>query len=202
MSTSSHICWVDLESTGTNPHDQHAAVLEAGVIVTRHDPELTEVARASMLIRPPGLQSQHDLIWARMDPFVQDMHRANGLWAEATTSTDAWDNVEADVELGRWLAGVVRRDGGELPVPLAGSGVAHLDSPFIKAHLPAFAQHLTYWMIDIGNVRRMLQLAGRPDHVDLVGDVEAKPHRGLADVEMHVSEARRYLKLLGELPAA
>lgn len=196
MSNPTHICWVDLETTDTEPYSAHAAILEVGVIVTRHDPPLTEVGRASLLIRPPGLTSDMDLMWSRMAPVVQSMHQTSGLWEDATTSDEAWNLAEADTELANWLESTVTGDGGHTPVPLAGSGVAHLDSGFIRAHMPVLQTRLTYWMLDVGVQRRMFALAGREDHVHLVEDVEAKPHRGLADVDLHVREARRYLQVL------
>lgn len=200
MSTPSHIAWVDLETTDSDPYSDRAAILEVGAVITRHDPQLTEVSRASLLIRPPGAQTDHDLLWSRMIPVVQTMHRENGLWEEATTSDQAWDLVQADPALARFIADSVESDGGQLPTPMAGSGVAQLDLPFAKVHLPATAARLTYWMLDIGMIRRMLQLAGRDDLVDLDRDVTAKGHRGLADVLLHVEEARGYLELLASIP--
>lgn len=198
MPIPTHVLWCDLETTDNDPYAHHAAILEIGAIVTLWDPQLTEVGRASMLIRPAGAQPDHDQMWAKMPTVVRDMHRASGLWEEATASDQAWNLVDADVSFADWLTGLV----GTGPVPVAGSGVGHLDLPFIKAHLPMTAARLTYWPLDIGNVRRLLELAGRSDLVDLDTDVTAKPHRGLGDVELHVAEARRYLGLLGSIPYA
>lgn len=200
MSSPTHICWIDLETTDSDPDAWHATVLEVGVIVTRWAPDLPEVARASLLIRPPGTQADHDMIWSRMPQVVRDMHRANGLWEEATTGDAAWPMHRADPELAGWLERVVTDDGGTPKVPLAGSGVGHLDRPFVKLHMPVLWTKTTYWPLDIGNVRRLMEAAGRSDLVDLATDVEAKPHRGLGDVELHVAEARRYLGLLGAIP--
>lgn len=195
----SHLLWLDLEATDTDPYAEHAAILEVGAIITDWSPELNEVGRASLLIRPPGTQQDHDLLWSRMDPFVQTMHRTSGLWQEATSSDQAWGLTEADRAIAQW---VIETTGSGDPVPLAGSGVGHMDLPWVRAFLPQLAARLTYWPIDTGNVRRCLQLAGRDDLVDLVTDVDAKPHRGLGDVELHVAEGRRYLRLLGAIPQA
>jgi oligoribonuclease (3'-5' exoribonuclease) len=189
---------LDLETTDSDPTAPHAEILEIGAIVVRYTTELEDIARASLLIRPPGLQSDHDLIWSKMPKPVQDMHAASGLWAEATHSDDAWSIHDADRAFAEWL---IETTGSTDPVPLIGSGVAHLDRPFVHDYMPQTFSRLTYWLVDIGNVRRMLELAGRHDHVDLVGDVDAKPHRALGDAEMHLLEARRYLQLLGTLPA-
>ena len=196
--TPTHICWLDLETTGNDPHDAKAAILEVGAIITAWEPQLTELARASMVLRPLGSLADHDRLWAAMPQVVRDMHIANGLWAEATTDPDAWTLLDADTAITQWLAATA----GEGLVALAGSGVGHLDLPFVKTFLPRLASRLTYWPLDIGGTRRMLDLAGRADLVDLDTDVHGKPHRALGDVELHVAEARRYLRLLGSVPAA
>lgn len=187
---------LDLETTDSNPYAPHAEILEIGAVLVAYTPDLPEIARASLLVRPPGLISDHDQMWARMLPVIQRMHTDNGLWAEATTSEDAWSITDADRALAEWIVETIGPD----PIPLIGSGVGHLDRPFVAAYMPHLMARLTYWPIDIGNVRRMLELAGRADHVDLVGDVDAKPHRALGDAEMHLLEARRYLQLLAQLP--
>lgn len=192
----SKVLWIDLETTDTDPYSDHAAILEIGAIITDWSPDLNELARASLLIRPSGAQPEHDLMWARMDPFVQQMHRTSGLWQEATSSDQAWGLIQADDAFAQWITEEV----GEERIPIAGSGVGHLDLPFVKAHMPRTASRLTYWPLDTGNVRRILDLAGRSDLVDLATDVDAKPHRGLDDIELHVAEARRYLRLLAQIP--
>ena len=152
-----------------------------------------------MLIRPPGGPQDHQAAYSAMLPVVRDMHDTSGLW-DACRGDEAWDLAQADTALARW----VREHVGDGQVPLAGSGVGHLDLPFVKVKLPSLATRLTYWPVDFGNVRRSFELAGRADVVHLDVDVYAKPHRGLADVELHVVEARRYLGLLAgvELEAA
>ena len=146
-------------------------------------------------MRPPGTQADHDRMWAAMHPKVQDMHRSSGLWQEATVGETAWSPSDADEAVRNWLA---QRTAG--PVPLTGAGVGHLDLPFIKRFMPLLSQRLTYWPLDISPVRRMLQLAGRPELIDLERDVDSKPHRGLADAELHLDELRRYLQLFRSIP--
>lgn len=198
MPTPTHALICDLETTDSEPHLQHAAILEVGAILCRWEPELPEVARASLVIRPAGTLGDHDVMWAQMPQVVRDMHTANGLWEEATIGPDAWNVTEADTAIARWL---VTHAGADAVVALAGSGTSHLDHPFIKAHLPRLASRIgAYWTLDIGPFRRMLGLAGRADLLDLAGDVNAKPHRGLGDAELHLAEARRYLGLLQSIP--
>lgn len=190
-----HVLVLDLETTDSNPFLEHAAILELGAILCKWDLDLTEVARAEMLIRPDGDRQDHEIMWQNLPPVVREMHVKSGLWAEATTSDQAWGQAEADSAFGHWLLDKV--DG---PIPVVGSGVGHLDLPFVHRFMPATSTRLTYWPIDSGNVRRALQLAGRDDLVDLVTDVDAKPHRALGDAELHLNELRRYLQLLSRIP--
>lgn len=191
-----HALVLDLETTGVDATTDH--ILEIGVILVEWTAALPALDQANLIVRPPGAQQDHDLMWAQMDPFVQQMHTANGLWRDALTREDTWTLAEADDSLCRWLeiAGV------DSTIPIIGSGVGHLDLPFVKACMPRLATRITYWPLDFGNLRRAFELAGRPDVVDLPTDVDAKPHRALGDARLHLLEARRYLELLGQLPTA
>jgi len=184
-----HALLLDLESTGTDPDQDY--ILEVGAILVAYTPELPVVGKANLVIRPPGTQQDHDTMWSRMDPFVQAMHTDNGLWRESTTGDDTWMIGEADDSLNRWLNGH-----GAGVVPIIGAGVGQLDIPFMKVYMPRLASRVTYWPIDFSNIRRGFELAGRGDVVDLATDVDAKPHRGLGDAEIHLLEARRFLRLL------
>lgn len=189
----------DLETTGLDETPLDASLLEFGGLLCRETPELPIIAEANLVIRPPGGQLDHDRIWAGMPDVARRMHLDNGLWAEATTrpAADSWSAWEADTALCQWLDQHV--PAGQL-VRAAGSGVSHTDQRWARRHLPQLHERLTYWSYDAGTVRRMLELAGRGDHVDLAGDVDAKPHRALEDARMHRVELVRYLDLLRRLP--
>src|SRR5689334_21761572 len=101
--TPTHIVWLDLETTHNDPYAPHAAILEVGAIITRWAPDLPEIARASMLLRPAGGQPDHDMMWSRIHPVVRDMHTANGLWEAATSSDQAWDLPQADPAIAGWV---------------------------------------------------------------------------------------------------
>lgn len=193
------VLFADLETTGTDPHALRASILEAGFVLTDGTPELNVIAEANLVIRPLGDRHDHETLWAEMPPVVRDMHTANGLWTEATDpDADAWNATDADLAIARWLESYI----GDFQVALAGSGVGHFDLQWIRRHLPRVASDLTYWVFDVGVIRRSLALAGRRDLVDLATDVEAKTHRALADAHLHVAEARRYLTLFRSIPMA
>lgn len=192
------LLFCDIEATGLDPREYGASILEVGLILTT-GPELTEVATANLLIRPAGSTMDLDRLWTSMPTEVQEMHTANGLWAEVNNpDSGAWLAHEGDSALANWLT----NKGVTEPIPLAGSGVGHYDLQWIKVHMPALAARLAYWTIDIGVMRRLLQYAGRDDLVDLPTDVDAKPHRALPDARLHVAEGRRHLAALSELGGA
>lgn len=193
-----HILVCDLETTTlAEPHEPGSYVLEVGAILCAATPDLPVLAQANLVVQPPGGQEEVHRLWAAMDPYVQTMHTTSGLWADATTSQDAWPVWEADTQLTRWLQ--QHTDGSGL-VALAGAGVGHFDDRWLRWHFPQLRAHLTYWNIDASSFRRALELAGRHDLVDLAKDVDAKPHRALPDARLHREELRRYLRLLQALP--
>lgn len=195
MSTE-YLLVTDVEDTGGDPADLLSSLLEVGLIlVDTSTLDLVEVGRGSSIVRPPGDRAQLDRMWAEMIPVVRDMHTTNGLWYEATTgpadmTPHAW---ELDEQLVAWLNGLV---GPGAKVTLAGSGVGHHDHRWLHVHLPKLTARLHYSNIDASSFRRMLMLAGRADLVRQEKDVDAKPHRALADAELHAEELRYYLQLL------
>jgi oligoribonuclease (3'-5' exoribonuclease) len=190
---------LDLETTDSDPRLPHASILEIGAVLVTLDRDVQIVAQASLTIRPPGSQPDHDMMWAAMPPVVQTMHRDSGLWEEATVGEDTWAIHEADTALVSWINEHVDAD---VAIPIIGSGVSHLDVPFVREFMPRLTRRTTYWSLDVGHLRRALQIAGRDDHVDLVTDVDGKPHRGLDDALLHAAELRRYLSVLASLPGA
>jgi oligoribonuclease (3'-5' exoribonuclease) len=195
------LLWCDLETTGIEPREHGASILEVGMVLTVGN-ELSPVAEASLLIRPPGTMQDHDALWGRLPQVVRDMHERTGLWKEATLGQNAWAVHDADRGLADWLdqqlRGLEHFDelGNLKPVSLCGSGVERFDRPWIIAHMPLVAQRLTYYSVwDLGTHRRALQYVGREDLTDTVKDVDNKPHRALADARLHAEEARRYTRM-------
>lgn len=197
--TATTVLVLDLESTHLDERLPGAALLEFGAVLCDGTPALVPLAEASLTLRPPGAQLEHDRLWASMDGFTRDMHVASGLWEESVHNQNAWDPYRADPAIVGWINGVV--GSATAPVVLAGSGVSHFDDRWLRAQLPLVFGRLSYWSLDAGVIRRALQYAGRDDLIDLAGDVEAKPHRALADARLHAAELRRYLGLLAALGA-
>lgn len=195
------LLFCDLETTGIDPRDPGASILEVGMVLTEGT-ELNPVAEASLIIRPPGTMQDHDALWGRLPQVVRDMHERTGLWKEATLGQNAWAIHDADRGLADWLDQQLRTlehvddTGAPKPVSLCGSGVERFDRAWIGAYMPLVAQRLIYYSVwDLGTHRRALQYIGREDLTDTVVDVDNKPHRALADARLHIEEARRYSRM-------
>lgn len=186
-----HIAWIDLEATGGDEHVDK--VLEVGLILTEAQAPFKELLSGEWVLWYPNLPE----LRKAADPVVQRMHDDNGLWDACARSP--LTPAAAD----RWIADkIVEVTGSTKHVALGGSGVAHYDRRFIRAQLPRLDKRLTYWALDTGVFRRMMLMAGRPDLIPTVGvsaDDPYKPHRGLADIRLHLDEARHYAALLDEL---
>lgn len=212
MSDTSTLVWLDLESTCSNMNEAHACVLEIAAFTT--DMNLKPLGASFMRVINPGLSvkrtfineydlpDEHsvseaiDLVWRRMDPFVQNMHMENGLWDEAVHSGVSMSL--ADKEFGDWLYLV----GGGKKVAIAGSGVSHFDLPWIKRFFPISAGYFEYYTYDVGNIRRFFRdILGIPvSFADPAGTSggDEKVHRAMNDAVAHCDEARAYVKFMKE----
>ena len=166
---------IDLETTGTD--ENAGSILEVGVVIVGPDLVLLDVA--SWLVHP----NPDDL--ANMDQKVVEMHRTSQLLADL----EAGDNVHLLEVVDAQLSLLLDKFTIDGRIALAGSGVGHFDSRWLRRHLPHASKRLTYWAYDVGVVRRFLR--------DLCGwiippiDVE-KPHRALDDAVLHLAEMRTY----------
>lgn len=180
------ILWIDLETTGNEPN--YDSIIEIGALLTDSSPALKELSYISIPVRPTNnVDPEH---W---DPIVREMHTANGLIDSLPYASPLG---EAEEILYSWL--LVNAGHSKDHIPLAGSGVGHFDRPFIKHELPKINRRLTYWVYDVGVMRRMLRLAG----IEIAaGDQSTKSHRALDDIRQHAQEARDYNSLLQHLQA-
>lgn len=187
--------WLDLETTGTN--ERTGNIIEIGMVLTHTDPGFREVARWQHVVHDAPVA----VLRAKMSPEVVAMHEANGLLAELDETrlsdrervvgpcTVSVVEEEARLWLDRWTDGA--------GVALAGSGVAHFDSRWLREHMPRLRARLTYWAFDVGSVRRFGRVAGVT-----VGLPEAKDHRALGDALLHAEEARAWVLLLARASAS
>jgi oligoribonuclease (3'-5' exoribonuclease) len=164
-----------LETTGSKEDED--CILEVGFVVA--DEDLT-------------IRSEHAYVGGvarAADPVVVDIHDRNGLW-DAIAGPDAFPlpNVESEA------ISVFQPLGNRHDFILCGSGVSHFDRRFLKEHLPRFERWFRYYSIDVGVLRRSLELIGSADALLPKQD---KAHRALDDVRYHLEEMRHIKGVLG-----
>lgn len=183
------ILWLDLETNGAS---DEAVILEVGCVLTDSTPQLNVLTEFSTVVAWPFREDDvFDLLpYPEMEsPKVLAMHTKNNLLLELRHDTVAPDIKEAEKMLIRWLRDTGYSNGEH--IPLAGSGVGHFDRKFIHRDWPRFDSMLSYWVYDVGVIRRSLRLAG----IELPqGDQSNKTHRALDDARQHAEEMRVYLK--------
>lgn len=193
------ILWIDLETTGVDPHRD--PIVEIGAVLTKDEPGLEVVDDLDAVV------SQTDAVveggptaWQKRlagNDYVRKMHEENGL-LEALERGQGIPLEEAEAHL---LDMLERYANPRKRVPLAGSGTGHFDRNFIEAQMPSLSARLSYWSIDVGVMRRMLKLSGRGDLVPRAGDGAVKDHRAINDIRLHVEEGRHYMRVLASAEA-
>lgn len=180
------LAFLDLETTGAD--ERTGEILEVAVVVTDPAAPFVELGEFTRIIR---LYRQD---WrSLMDDTVTAMHAANGL-AIAVDACHCPLRV-AETQLFAFL------DQFEPPLRLAGSGVAHFDRRWLKAHMPRVEAMFDYPSMDVGPVRRLIR--DYAQRKDLVPELDgSKPHRALADARLHLTEFRHYAALIAALPEA
>jgi len=178
------LLWCDLETAGTD--ETRDPILEVAFLVTREN--LAALASYGKVIRPA---MPVDQVRAASVPDVRKMHDVNGLWGECAASDTSLAQADHQVTT------MLRTLGSRHDFVLAGSGVAHFDSRFIRAQMPAVSQWIRYYCIDVGVIRRTMYLLGRDD---LVRPADGKTHRAMDDVLLHLSEMQHFKDKLGKEP--
>ena len=185
---SGRLVWIDLETTGLNPRRER--ILEIAIIVT--EPDLAEVARYERITEEAGV-----LVFGDLDPYVQEMHTANGLWGASCAAYRAGGNsiVQVDEQVEAWLRRIL-----ELPEviahskdrpKMAGSSV-HFDREFIREHMPRTYALFSHRLYDVSSLNefaaRALPLAY--EHRPREGGVM---HRAMPDIIHSLDVARHYV---------
>jgi oligoribonuclease len=184
MSRPTSYVWLDLETTGTDEHDD--PILELGFVLT--DSDLSVLARDGWAISPPlGWENQ-------LSDYVRDMHTTNGLLDAVRASEITLGSVDF------LMTNTLALWGHPKDFILCGSGVSHFDRRFIAAQMPKLNRWFRYYNIDVGILRRSLVLIGREDLL-LPFDQQEKTHRALEDAELHLAEFKYIKDALGAVPA-
>lgn len=178
-----NLLWLDLETTGSDPNNDQ--ILEIGAFVTDYNLVIQSGSFERIIkLETWGYNRLMD------NEYVRRMHQGNGLLIESMNSTTTIQQADEAMHnfIQKYLKYVEKAD--KDLIRLAGSGVAAFDKPVIEAQMPLLAEHLIYSTLDVGHIRRFLKMCGV-----MVND-DNKPHRALADADMHYGEACRYQEYL------
>lgn len=177
------ILWIDLETTGSS---NEAQIIEFGGLITDATPELAPRGELSLVIFPELPHSVDTIAELYEAPAVENMHTVSGLTKDV--EANGIPLLDAEKQIIRWINDTIGP--GSEHIPWGGSGVGHFDSKFIRRDWEYLSKRLTYWVYDVGVIRRSLRLIG----VELPKDTtEVKTHRALEDIQLHVEEMRQYL---------
>jgi oligoribonuclease len=169
------LVWMDLEMTGLDHTSD--VIVEIATIVT--DDELEVLAEG------PDLVVHHDeVVLARMDPFVVEMHTRSGLLDAIKASTITLE------EAGALTLAFIREHAPEPgTVPLCGNSIG-TDRRFLAAYLPEIEDHLHYRSIDVSSLKELVRRwypkvrSARPQ--------KTGNHRALDDIRDSIDELRYY----------
>lgn len=189
--------WLDLETTGNDANVD--CILEVGWFFT--DDKLRQLPEVghSVCVWP----ARND--WeSLMIPVVYDMHQKSGLLDLINRGMVGETELRLYWEVEKHLLDDIKRikASGRDEVVLAGSGVSHIDMPFLKRWMSLVPKELAYFMIDIGQVRRFLrdvvQLELTAEEQTEFDTFRQGAHRGLADALAHWQEAQFWARILEE----
>lgn len=178
MAIDDMLLWLDVETTGLDPHGRDV-LLEVGAIGT--DLGLNEVTEPFERVVRFDAGERDRLRSEVASDFVRRMHDESGLWDRLPEGTPL-DQVDQD--LSDFIDSFA-------PNPrqarLAGNSVSRVDVPFSEVFLPLSTARLHYRILDISS----LAFA----HADVFGWVDGyypkkKRHRGLDDIRESLAEAR------------
>ncbi|WP_433673912.1 exonuclease domain-containing protein [Microbacterium gorillae] len=181
--------WTDLETTGLELTDD---LLEVSVIAT--DKDLNELETFTTLVRP----TRSTFVQIASKDIVFRMHESSGLLADL--ESERGTQAPAIWEIGDALIALLERhrDPSAPPVRLAGGGVSHFDSPYLKHWTPKFASLLHYRPLDISQVAQAYTDATGSK---LFGEKTGKAHRAEADIREDLDRARQFWHLFAMIDA-
>lgn len=180
------ILWIDLETTGSS---NEARIVEFGAVLTDSSKDLNILGEFTATLNENAVSaSSIAATWEA--PIVAEMHAKSGLDKDLE-NPDYTEVSKLEQAILRWINDTVGFSTDH--IPWGGSGVGHFDSKYIRRDMPYLSKRITYWVYDVGVLRRTLRLAGIENPSD---NTEVKTHRALDDAKLHASEMRDYLKLL------
>lgn len=175
------LVWLDMEMTGLDP--KSCVPLQVAVVIT--DAELTELDSFEMTIWQPEAEL------AKMSPFVQKMHRDNGLTEAVRASNHDLLNAE------RGLMDIIARWCKPNTGILCGNSI-HQDRRFLAAYFPTVNGYLHYRMVDVSTLQELAKrwYGSKANYSKTPSD-----HTALSDVRASIQELAHYRKSMFLPPA-
>jgi oligoribonuclease len=203
------LVWVDLETTGLAADE--CAVLEVACIAT--DDAYAQLGRFERVVYWEGAAIILDGFAAgltpdqiaaslpghlKVDPYVIEMHRKNGLW-ERVPHGEAPDTVDRDLAafILAHCPGIVSDRGGARNGPqLAGSTIS-FDRAFLGRHLPRASANLHYRNLDVSSFNEAARRRWPSIWEKRPRKASEAVHRGMADIEESLDVMRHYDRVFG-----
>jgi oligoribonuclease len=138
----SQMVWLDIETTGTDPTESGAAILELGITVT--DLLLEKKAEKSWVVN----FDRRDL--AAVSDWSIQQHYASGLLPACFTSQLTLAKVEAEAQT--WLRAAVHFTSNS--VPMCGASI-HFDRSWLKLHMPLLEKVFYYGNFDVSTIEKI-----------------------------------------------
>lgn len=179
------ILWVDVETSGLDPHQHY--LLEIAAVMT----DMQGSLRSGFFherVKIPDLQR----VMNEADSFALDIHSTNGLWEELWSDDLIKDLHQIDKELKDFIK--KRSDPWNSIVYLGGNSPS-LDRNFVKVNLPESAKELSHRSIDMTSISLFLK-SNYPYKIITDNLIHSHDHRALYDVKLSLKDYISYKEII------
>ena len=173
------LTWVDLETTGLRPPEDHR-ILEYAVVFT--DLELNELASTQGVI-PQSVETIKELA----DDYVIDMHTNNGLLSEIEKTRAADERLldavsyKGEIELAEArILGMMEALMDARTIFVIGGSTVGFDKDYLRAHMPTLYKLLHYRQLDVSTYK-----VGFPE---IFGTGTSAAHRAMPDIRQSIEQ--------------
>lgn len=182
------LTWIDVESTGLDPHDGERLLQVAAIVTDGRFEPLHEGFMAKIHYTEAQVASMK----AQANDYVRAMHEATGLWDSLPTEGLPLDVVERD------LLAYLKQFITEPKTSRLGGNSITLDRNFLNVNLPGVLNFLHYRNIDMSSVAGFFELT-RPE---IPFFEKGKSHDALDDIRESIAEAKHYAERVRALTHA
>ncbi len=175
------LVWVDLEMTSLEDV-QIDQITEIAIVLTDKDLNIVEEG-------PDIVIHADQSLFDRIDPFVRELHRKNGMEEASVACTTTL--AEAEQEVMTFLRGRVAKGSS----PLCGNSI-HADRHFLRIQMPEFEEYLFYRCIDVSTLKELARRWAPEVYVEAEKRKVNKTHRAKDDILQSINELRFYREML------